>query len=150
MLDSIVFEQQGIPSASIITHVFRATGAAMARTWGLEGFRFLEMQHPIANLTLRKQLLESPEGLLGLARDVAAGLAHMHSRGLIHRDLSLRNVFLSQDCRAIIGDLGLTRFVDEKGEYPLDGHSSKSARYLPNLEVRQVLRVSSIGCSAGT
>ena len=23
----------------------------MARTWGLEGFRFLEMQHPIANLT---------------------------------------------------------------------------------------------------
>jgi hypothetical protein len=51
VLDSIVFEQQGIPSASIITHVFRATGAAMARTWGLEGFRFLEMQHPIANLT---------------------------------------------------------------------------------------------------
>ena len=51
MLDSIVFEQQGIPSASIITHVFRATGNAMARTWGLEGFRFLEMPHPIANLT---------------------------------------------------------------------------------------------------
>jgi hypothetical protein len=51
VLDSIVFEQQGIPSASIITHVFRATGAAMARTWGLEGFRFLEMPHPIANLT---------------------------------------------------------------------------------------------------
>ena len=23
----------------------------MARTWGLEGFRFLEMPHPIANLT---------------------------------------------------------------------------------------------------
>jgi hypothetical protein len=51
VLDSIVFEQQGIPSASIITHVFRATGNAMARTWGLEGFRFLEMPHPIANLT---------------------------------------------------------------------------------------------------
>ncbi|MBM3343089.1 MAG: hypothetical protein FJY56_13390 [Betaproteobacteria bacterium] len=51
MLDSIVFEQQGIPSASIITHLFRATGNAMARTWGLEGFRYLETQHPIANLT---------------------------------------------------------------------------------------------------
>ncbi|MCC7486046.1 MAG: hypothetical protein IT529_13820 [Burkholderiales bacterium] len=51
MLDSIVFEQHGIPSASIITHVFRATGRAMARTWGLPEFRFVEMPHPIANLT---------------------------------------------------------------------------------------------------
>ena len=51
MLDSIVFEQHGIPSASIITDVFRATGKAMARTWGVPDFRFLEMPHPIANLT---------------------------------------------------------------------------------------------------
>jgi hypothetical protein len=62
VLDSIVFEQQGIPSASIITHVFRATGNAMARTWGLEGFRFLEMPHPIANLT-DKQLDERAEAI---------------------------------------------------------------------------------------
>ena len=46
-----MFEQHGIPSASIITDVFRATGAAMARTWGLPDFRFLEIPHPIANLT---------------------------------------------------------------------------------------------------
>jgi hypothetical protein len=46
-----VFEQQGIPSASIITHLFVPTGKAMARTWGVPDFRFLVMQHPIANLT---------------------------------------------------------------------------------------------------
>ena len=51
MLDSIVFEQHGIPSASIITDVFQATGRAMARTWGLPDFRFVMMPHPIANLT---------------------------------------------------------------------------------------------------
>jgi len=51
VLDSIVFEQHGIPSASIITDVFRATGKAMALTWGLPDFRFLEMPHPIANLS---------------------------------------------------------------------------------------------------
>ena len=51
MLDSIVFEQQGIPSASIITDVFQATGRAMAKSWGLPNFRFLMMPHPIANLT---------------------------------------------------------------------------------------------------
>jgi hypothetical protein len=46
-----VFEQHGIPSASIITDVFKATGAAMARTWGLPDFKFIAMPHPIANLT---------------------------------------------------------------------------------------------------
>ncbi len=50
MLDSIVFEQHGVPSASIITDVFIATGRAMARTWGLPDFRFVAMPHPIANL----------------------------------------------------------------------------------------------------
>ena len=51
MLDSIVFEQQGVPSASIITDVFMKTGDAMARSWGLKDFKFLAMPHPIANLT---------------------------------------------------------------------------------------------------
>ena len=40
-----------MPSASIVTDVFKVTGAAMARTWGLPDFRFLAMPHPIANLT---------------------------------------------------------------------------------------------------
>ncbi|OGA50738.1 MAG: hypothetical protein A3F74_10905 [Betaproteobacteria bacterium RIFCSPLOWO2_12_FULL_62_58] len=51
MLDSIVFEQHGMPSASIITDVFKVTGRAMARSWGVPEFRFVAMPHPIANLT---------------------------------------------------------------------------------------------------
>jgi hypothetical protein len=51
VLDSIVFEQHGVPSASIITEVFKATGKAMASTWGLPNFKFIAMPHPIANLT---------------------------------------------------------------------------------------------------
>ena len=51
MLDSIVFEQHGVPSGSIVTDVFKVTGKAMARTWGLPDFRFIAMPHPIANLT---------------------------------------------------------------------------------------------------
>ncbi|OGA43004.1 MAG: hypothetical protein A3G24_25265 [Betaproteobacteria bacterium RIFCSPLOWO2_12_FULL_62_13] len=51
MLDSIVFEQHGVPSASIVTDVFNVTGRAMARSWGVPDFRFLAMPHPIANLT---------------------------------------------------------------------------------------------------
>lgn len=40
-----------MPSASIITDVFKVTGKAMASSWGLKDFKFLSMPHPIANLT---------------------------------------------------------------------------------------------------
>ena len=51
MLDGIVFEKVGVPSASIITDVFEKTGRAMAEQWGLPYYKFLQMPHPIANLT---------------------------------------------------------------------------------------------------
>ena len=51
MLDGIVFEKVGIPTASIITDVFDATGRAMAQAWGVPQFKYLAMPHPIANLT---------------------------------------------------------------------------------------------------
>jgi hypothetical protein len=35
VLDGIVFEKVGVPSASIITDVFEKTGRAMAEQWGL-------------------------------------------------------------------------------------------------------------------
>jgi hypothetical protein len=50
VLDALMFEERGIPGIALITDPFRQTAAAMAATWGLPGFRFLEMPHPIANL----------------------------------------------------------------------------------------------------
>ena len=43
-------EQAGVPAVAIVTDVFRATGNAMATSWGLPGYKFLETAHPIANL----------------------------------------------------------------------------------------------------
>ena len=51
MLDGILLEKVGVPSASIVTDVFEVTGRAMAEQWGLPYYRFLAMPHPIANLT---------------------------------------------------------------------------------------------------
>ena len=51
MLDGILLEKAGVPSASIITDVFELTGRAMAEQWGLPYYKFLMMSHPIANLT---------------------------------------------------------------------------------------------------
>ena len=54
MLDGILLEKAGVPSASIITDVFEATGRAMAEQWGLPYYKYLAMPHPIANLTERE------------------------------------------------------------------------------------------------
>ncbi|MGX9936523.1 UGSC family (seleno)protein [Advenella kashmirensis] len=50
VLDGILLEMRNIPSASIITHLFKNTGKAMAKQWGNENYQFLIMEHPIANL----------------------------------------------------------------------------------------------------
>jgi len=50
VLDALMFEERGIPGISVVTEPFRQTGAAMAATWGLPGFRFLDIPHPIAIL----------------------------------------------------------------------------------------------------
>ena len=51
MLDGILLEKVGVPSASIVTDIFEVTGRAMAEQWGLSYYKFLLMPHPTANLT---------------------------------------------------------------------------------------------------
>jgi hypothetical protein len=51
VLDGILLEKAGVPSAAIVTDVFEITGRAMAEQWGVPTYRFLVMPHPIANLT---------------------------------------------------------------------------------------------------
>jgi len=50
VLDAILFERAGVPAVAIVTEPFRATGEAMASSWGMAGYRFLDVPHPIANL----------------------------------------------------------------------------------------------------
>jgi hypothetical protein len=51
VLDAILMEQQGVPAVAIVTTPFRATGEAMAASWGKPGYPFVDTTHPIANLT---------------------------------------------------------------------------------------------------
>jgi hypothetical protein len=50
VLDALMFEERGIPGIALVTEPFHQTASAMAATWGLPGFRFLDMPHPIAVL----------------------------------------------------------------------------------------------------
>ena len=75
MLDGILFEKQGVPAASIVTDAFMETGRAMARTWGLVNYKFLDMPHPIANLT--------DEELDQRAREIAPALVALLLEGQV-------------------------------------------------------------------
>jgi len=50
VLDGILLEKQGIPAICIVTDAFVETGNVMASNWGVPGFRFLSVPHPVANL----------------------------------------------------------------------------------------------------
>jgi hypothetical protein len=51
VLDGILLERAGIPAVSIVTEPFRVTGKEMATSWGVPDYRFLDIPHPIANLS---------------------------------------------------------------------------------------------------
>jgi hypothetical protein len=72
VLDAILFERAGVPAIAVVTELFRATGEAMATSWGMPGYRFLEVPHPIANLD-DKELDERADRL---AEAVVALLRH--------------------------------------------------------------------------
>jgi hypothetical protein len=51
LLDGILFERKGLPSASIVTEPFVETAKAMAKSWGVPEYKFVSIPHPVANLT---------------------------------------------------------------------------------------------------
>ena len=91
------------------------------------------------------------ERKVSILRDVASGLAYLHSRtpAIIHQDLTAKNVLLDSELRAKIGGFGDSRFVDldpeaspetftslpDTLEYmPPEAHGG-NAKYDPSLDV---------------
>ena len=46
-------------------------------------------------------------------RDIVAGLAYLHSEGVIHRDIKPQNILLTADGIAKIADFGAAVFMDD-------------------------------------
>lgn len=55
----------------------------------------------------------SLEQLVMWAGDCCEGLAHVHEKGFIHRDVAARNVLISSEMRCKIADFGLAREIEE-------------------------------------
>jgi hypothetical protein len=58
-----------------------------------------------------------------IALEVANALSEVHSRGIIHRDISPRNIFLCEDSVKLI-DFGIAKFPQPPGAPPFTRHSS--------------------------
>ena len=83
------------------------------------------------------------EGMVGLEPDrvarvgaeVAAGLAHAHAAGIVHRDVKPANVLLAADGTAKLSDFGIARIVDDTVHHTRTGMVVGTAAYLAPEQV---------------
>jgi len=84
-----------------------------------DGQRFLSMEYvdgeDLRSLLRRAGRL-SGERAIAIARQICAGLAAAHDRGILHRDLKPANVMIDGHGRARITDFGLAALAGEVGQ----------------------------------
>lgn len=81
---------------------------------------YIQMEYcekTLSEVIAYERLYEAPERLWNLFRQIVSGVAYIHSRGIVHRDLKPKNIFLDFSGDIKIGDLGLARFSQIKGEH---------------------------------
>ncbi len=79
-----------------------------------DGEYFIIMEH-IAGPSLCELLIAEPSGLgvekaAYFLREIGRGLAYLHDRGIVHRDMKPANIFY-EDGHVKIGDYGLSKFI---------------------------------------
>lgn len=52
--------------------------------------------------------------VLKMAKDIAAGMGHLHAEGIVHRDLATRNLLLDENMNVKITDFGMSRVLESE------------------------------------
>lgn len=81
-----------------------------------EGQHFISMEYVDGEdlaAVLRRMGRPSPEKSLQIARQLCAGLAAAHDKGVLHRDLKPHNIMIDGEGRVRITDFGLAGFAED-------------------------------------
>jgi len=60
------------------------------------------------------------EQVAGWFRDICEGLGYIHSKGVVHRDVSLDNILIGADGHAVISDFGIAKITGETYRRKID------------------------------
>jgi serine/threonine protein kinase len=61
----------------------------------------------------RQNILEAPPTQLRIALDIAQGMSYLHSKDVLHRDLTSKNILLDAYLTAKVSDLGLSKIKSD-------------------------------------
>jgi serine/threonine-protein kinase PpkA len=95
-----------------------------------DGRYYLAMEFlPGGDLARHKGELFAPERALQIIREIASGLAVVHDKGLVHRDVKPANVLFRGDGTAVLTDFGVAKDLDIDSELTQFGVAVGSPAY---------------------
>ncbi|KDQ21040.1 hypothetical protein BOTBODRAFT_169704 [Botryobasidium botryosum FD-172 SS1] len=75
---------------------------------------FEYMDHDLTGVLSQHQFTFAPAHLKSLCHQMLAGLAYLHHKGVIHRDMKGSNILLNNRGELKLGDFGLARFYQKR------------------------------------
>lgn len=75
---------------------------------------FEYVHHDLVGILGQTQISLAPEHLKSLSEQMLAGLAYLHSKAIIHRDLKASNILITAHGELKLADFGLARFYHKR------------------------------------
>ena len=69
------------------------------------------------------------EQRINIAKDIASGMAYLHSMNIIHRDLNSQNCLVRENGTVVVADFGLARIISSNRRYSNGKRRDRRKRY---------------------
>ncbi len=81
---------------------------------GLVYMVFEYVHHDLVGVLGQTQIQLAPEHLKSISQQILQGLAYLHNKGVIHRDLKASNILINSHGALKLADFGLARFYQKR------------------------------------